>query len=85
MNPAYCYGTCTDPSYKSPVSSTYPFRIEPLSFSFTGQFNTFDGFREGLEGKLAQEPEEKKPLEWSEVEQQLDDFMATLNGRNADA
>jgi hypothetical protein len=42
-----------------------------------------DALRDLMFSRLVEkEPPEEKPLEWADVERQLDAFMATLNGRD---
>jgi hypothetical protein len=69
-NPVYCYGLC--------VSVIAP------PAEFTGYSSLHDALRDLMFSRLVeQEPEEEKPLEWADVERQLDAFMATLNGRES--
>jgi hypothetical protein len=72
---AYTYSSAVaNPSNYCQCSNfvyTHTFTAPPLAWSASLYFEAFP------------QPEEEKPLEWSEVEQQLDTFMETLNGRDA--
>lgn len=69
LNPAYCYGFCVN--------------IIAPPVQYTGYPSIHDALTDLMRSRLVErEPPEEKPLEWAEVEQQLDAFMTTLNRRN---
>lgn len=82
----YCNGihiTLYTSNTTAAILPMQPFNVTPTTFSFSGQFDQTDSFREWLDAELMKriqpEPQEEQPLKWSEVESQLDAFMATLN------